>query len=734
MRMGVGINWSFHFLRRPILSFFEEFTDNCFCIETTPRPETRKVLTQPTMVEKDDSLQNPLEPEEAVRLKGLAEEKYIAGDLSSALKYAKRASRRNPSLDGISELLTAFRIVRTSSKNVFLTPADGTLLSTSTSTTPSPPPDYYKILQVERFAHINTIKKQYKKLALTLHPDKNSFVGSEEAFKHVGEAFRVLSDRIRRKEYDMKVRIAMQSEAAAGVGELETFWTACTTCRLLHKYERRYVGHSLMCPSCKKSFKAVEIDEGSDKEEDNDQENEKLEQSERIGTRVSERIRARRGGKMSSVGEILKRSISNEKGVRNVSEDNGAVKSLEKDLEDNNGVKQRFGSSGGGVVEGLRSRSRRKEESSCGEEVTRTRPKKTKVVEEDTMTLAQMQMLAKKVVEEKMKLKGKEKGKEHEKEKKKDTDTVGEMEKEIDDESEEMENGEELKMDKRRENTRKDMDMGIVNGRETRQRRRVMKTDLVEDFGMRGSKSIRDVDKSLMDVVAVEELVFYDFDKNRRERSFKKGQVWATYDSKDGKPWHYALIDEVVSTNPFEVELSWLEFQGNGDEQLVSLEKMGLHIPCGRFKIAEKKSVTSLKMFSHKADFERVARQVYWIYPKKGSVWALHSANALSTEGRVLKEGFCYDIVVFLTSFCKIHGMSIACLEKVDGFKTVFKRREIGSHAIKWLAKDDFRLFSHQIPAKKLSGEEATGLPKDCWELDPSSLPPLHPPTVSLGR
>lgn len=706
------------------------------------------------MVEKDDSLQNPPEPEEAVRLKRLAEEKYIAGDLSSALKYAKRASRRNPSLDGISELLTAFRIIRSSNKNVFLTPADGTLLSTSTSTTPSPP-DYYKILQVERFAHINTIKKQYKKLALTLHPDKNSFVGSEEAFKHVGEAFRVLSDRIRRKEYDMKVRIAMQSEAAAGVGELETFWTACSTCRLLHKYERRYLGHSLMCPSCKKSFKAVEIDEGSDKEEDNDQENEKIEQSERIATRVSERIRARKGGKMSSVGEILKRSISNEKAVRNVSEDNGVVKSLEKDLEHNNRVNQRFGSSGGGVVEGLRSRSRRKEESCCGEEVTRTRPKKTKVVEEDTMTLAQMQMLAKKVVEEKMKLKGKEKGKEHEKEKKKDTDIVGEMEKEKEndmditgevekeiDESEEMENGEELKMDKRRENKRKDMDMGIVNGRETRQRRRVMKTDLVEDFGMRGSKTIRDVDKSKkarqdsMDVVAVEELVFYDFDKNRRERSFKKGQVWATYDSKDGMPWHYALIDEVVSTNPFEVELSWLEFQGNGDEQLVSLEKMGLHIPCGRFKIAEKKSVRSLKMFSHKADFERVARQVYWIYPKKGSVWALYNANALSTEGRVLKEGFCYDIVVFLTSFCKIHGMSIACLEKVDGFKTVFKRREIGSHAIKWLAKDDFRLFSHQIPAKKLSGEEATGLPKDCWELDPSSLPPLQPPTptVSLGR
>lgn len=719
------------------------------------------------MADNHHGSQNPPEPEEAGRLKRLAEEKYIAGDLCSALKFAKRASRRNPSLDGISELLTAFRIIRTSNKNVFLTPADGTLLSTSTSTTHSPP-DYYKILQVERFAHINTIKKQYKRLALTLHPDKNSFVASEEAFKHVAEAFRVLSDRIRRKEYDMKVRIAMQSEAeaaaAAGIGldsgELETFWTACSTCRLLHKFERKYLGHSLMCPSCKKSFEAVEVDEGSDKEDDNDLEDEKVEQDERMTTRVSERIRARKGGKMSSVGEILKRSIGNEKAVRNVSEGNG-VKSVEKDLEDDR-VNQRLGSSGGGVIEGLRSRSRRKEERSGGEEVTRVRPKKAKVVEEDTMTLAQMQMLAKKKVgEEKMKFKGKEKGKENEKEKKKNMDIVGEMEKEKENEKkkkkdmdiigemekemsedEEMENDEGLKMNKQRENKQKDTDMGTVNEREKRQRRGVMKTGLVEVFDLRGSKTIRDlrVDKSKtarqdnMDIVALEELVFYDFDKNRRERSLKKGQVWATYDSKDGMPCRYALVDEVVAMNPFEVRLSWLEFQSNGNEQLVSLGKMGHHIPCGRFKIAEKTSVRSLKMFSHTADFERVARQVYWIYPKKGSVWALYNENTWSTEGSVLKEGYCYDIVVFLTSYCQIHGMSIAYLEKVDGFKTVFKRREIGAHAIKWLGKDDFKLFSHQIPAKKLSGEEATGLPKDCWELDPSSLPLQPPTTIGLGE
>ncbi|CAI9091575.1 OLC1v1026641C1 [Oldenlandia corymbosa var. corymbosa] len=73
-----------------------------------------------------------------------------------------------------------------------------------------------------------------------------------------------LSDRIRRKDYDTKLRIAMQNEAEAAptggivVEETHMFWTACSTCRLLLKFERKYLGHILVCPSCKMSFEAVE--------------------------------------------------------------------------------------------------------------------------------------------------------------------------------------------------------------------------------------------------------------------------------------------------------------------------------------------------------------------------------------------------------------------------------------------------------------------------------------------
>ncbi|KAJ7953395.1 DnaJ domain containing protein [Quillaja saponaria] len=65
---------------------------------------------------------------------------------------------------------------------------------------------------------------------------------------------------------------------------------------------------------------------------------------------------------------------------------------------------------------------------------------------------------------------------------------------------------------------------------------------------------------------------------DRVERSFKKGQVWAIYDDDDdGIPRHYGLIDEAVSVNSFEVKISWLDLQNNGDEGKICWEKMAFH-------------------------------------------------------------------------------------------------------------------------------------------------------------
>ncbi|KAL5538039.1 hypothetical protein UlMin_044524 [Ulmus minor] len=602
--------------------------------------------------EDDDDDEEEEQEEEAQRLKLLAEAKYRDSNLKAALKYAKRAQRLFPNLEGVSAMVSSFKLLRTASKS-------------TTKTL-----DWYKILDVEPFSHFNTIKKQYKKLAFLLHPDKNPHVGSEDAFKLVNEAFRFLSDKGKRKEFDLRLKVRIQEEKMKEreeVAEEETFWTACSTCRLLHQFERRYLGQNLVCPSCGKSFEAMEV-EGN---------------GEDIG---NARVRVR-GERIW--GSNSKKKVGSEKKREGIGDGKWKNEELRKKGEEGSGDSDGEVHEGGGR---LRRGGLRRRMSSVEELMERSKLKRAKTVEEETMTLAQLQSeIKQKAQQEKSRTKLKESDK-IEKQKK---DKIKEKERHVDLQ-------EELA-------SKKSKDVEQV------------KTLARKKSGRSALERCRALKDENLDIMPVEDSDFYDFDKDRVERSFKKGQVWAVYDDDDGMPRNYALIDEVVSVNPFEVKISWLDLQGNGDEGLLPSDRIELQLSCGRFKVSRDTSFYSVNIFSHVVDCERAAREAYRIYPKKGSVWALYNEAALASNGRRNLSGR-YDIVVVLTSFSEIHGLSMAYLEKVDGFKTIFKRREIGSHAIRWLEKEEVRLFSHQIPARKLSGSEAPELVKDCWELDPASL------------
>lgn len=63
--------------------------------------------------------------------------------------------------------------------------------------------DFYAVLGVAKDADAATIKKAYRKLARTMHPDHNPGDAKAEAkFKEVGEAYAVLSDPDQRQQYD----------------------------------------------------------------------------------------------------------------------------------------------------------------------------------------------------------------------------------------------------------------------------------------------------------------------------------------------------------------------------------------------------------------------------------------------------------------------------------------------------------------------------------------------------
>ena len=65
--------------------------------------------------------------------------------------------------------------------------------------------DYYKILNVNIFSNIDSIKKSYRELAMKYHPDRNSGdILSEEKFNDITEAYEILSDEKKRMEYNLK--------------------------------------------------------------------------------------------------------------------------------------------------------------------------------------------------------------------------------------------------------------------------------------------------------------------------------------------------------------------------------------------------------------------------------------------------------------------------------------------------------------------------------------------------
>src|ERR671929_1527062 len=79
--------------------------------------------------------------------------------------------------------------------------------------------DFYAVLGVSASASQDEIKKQYRKLAARYHPDKNpNDAKAADRFKEISEAYQVLGDADRRKQYDQMRQLGAFGGFGGGFG------------------------------------------------------------------------------------------------------------------------------------------------------------------------------------------------------------------------------------------------------------------------------------------------------------------------------------------------------------------------------------------------------------------------------------------------------------------------------------------------------------------------------------
>ena len=78
--------------------------------------------------------------------------------------------------------------------------------------------DYYEVLGVDKSADEAAIKKAYRNLAKKYHPDANpGDATAEKKFKEASEAYAVLSDPEKKRQYDQFGHSAFDGSAGGGV-------------------------------------------------------------------------------------------------------------------------------------------------------------------------------------------------------------------------------------------------------------------------------------------------------------------------------------------------------------------------------------------------------------------------------------------------------------------------------------------------------------------------------------
>ncbi|KAF6135899.1 hypothetical protein GIB67_006791 [Kingdonia uniflora] len=700
--------------------------------------------------------------EEAVRAKTIAEKKMQTKDFVGAKKILLRAQQLHKDLENVSQMLTVCEVHCSSE------------LKSSSSEM-----DWYGILQVAQTADEGSIKKQYRKLALLLHPDKNKFAGAEAAFKLIGEAQRVLSDQQKRSLYDMKRKVyprprqppqprnrnqnirkppvvnnnfvssgqtqftgvnlhqqqqqQQQQQTQPGVADgLPTFWTSCPFCSIRYQYYTNIVNRALRCQSCTKPFIAYDMNVQGGPGGPNWSQPGFPQQAfgqgghNNLGPHSTSGTVPPRTGFQGNISNgttpsnpSVKKANTSEVGVSKTKNDANGVAMKEDKVEDKNNPK---------VVAGkpntCKKRSRRPEEESsvsCG-----SGSSSDANLGDITGSGLGDGRYPRRSHRQKQNVSYNENGSE-------DDDFVCTKKSKACGKSNLTEDQSEASMAEKALKTNEaastKVEEGISEKAEECNTNREEVSSEVKKESSRPEVTIeskvnpgceKNPDPEFFDVPDPD---FYDFDKDRKEECFAADQMWAVYDNLDGMPRFYARVRKVMSPG-FKVRITWLTTDFD-DESWINWSNEELPIACGRFKHEKSEITEDINMFSHPVLWEKgPGRSSYIIYPRKGEIWALFKNWDMSwSNDPENHRNFEFEFVLVQSDYVEGSGISVAYLVKLKGFVSLFKLKK-GTISAQMPPHELLR-FSHRVPSYITTGTEREDVPEGYFELDPASLPAM---------
>ncbi|GJX52602.1 DnaJ domain-containing protein [Tanacetum coccineum] len=642
---------------------------------------------------------------EALRAKELSEGKLIDKDYVGAKILAQKAEKLFPGLEGLSHLFIVLDVYIASEKKI-----SGEL-------------DWYGILGVVPTTDDDTIRKSYRNLILSLHPDKNKSVGAEGAFKLVSQAWMLLSDKIKRKAYDQKRNIrpvyqkvvpetqksrtststAHPTKLVPRPSKTKTFWTSCTKCLMHFEYANAHRDQKILCPNCSEPFWARESPAPpmrhlatpwpSQTQNQNAKHHVNSKQGPSLNKANANHVNVKPGPSINTStvhnsGQFKRRhevKVCSGKGDATVKKRRAAEQSFTVPASSAY-AKVNFG--GDKANASTRTKINHSTRELSQAEIRNMLMTKARNVIHKKLDEWNEEDAAKKEVIRKEALK-----------------------------NEVIKNEGNKKESEIADTGKKYAEQNTVNVS------KVKEVKMPSEDKMNIDDMDTDVKETEAILMSVPDPDFHDFDMDRTESSFSENQIWAAYDEDDGMPRYYAMIHSVISKKPFKMQISWLNSKGNAELGPINWVASGFPKTSGDFRTGKHEINKSLNSFSHKIHWTKGKKGVIQIYPRKGDVWAVYKNWSPDwnefTPDEVIHD---YNMVVVVEDFNEVKGVKVAPLVKVAGFKSVFHQHSDVKEA--WMIpKEEIFRLSHQVPFYMLAGEEAINVPKGCLELDPAALP-----------